>query len=82
MSNDVRYVLLKLYISNSINDIENVFNQTKHNYSPFQCEKMEEALIEARSLLAEINLNNVQSEEAFLTFGQRFHTIFDNLNQY
>jgi len=54
MSNDVRYVLLKLYISNSINDIENVFNQTKHNYSPFQCEKMEEALIEARSLLAEI----------------------------
>jgi hypothetical protein len=43
---------------------------------------MEEALIEARSLLAEINLNNVQSEEAFLTFGQRFHTIFDNLNQY
>ena len=82
MSGELRYVLLKLYMSQTLDQIENVFTATKHNYSLLQCQKMTKALSEARNLLGSLHIGNTETPEAFLDFGQRLHSIFEELKNY
>ncbi len=82
MSDMFRFVALKTCMSKTLDHIEIVFDATKHNFSQFQCEKMVEALIEARSILANMDISDTQTPEAFLAFGQKVHSLFEQLKQY